>query len=167
LQVVSPRPDHRFDQLSGSPAVRRVRSVGQVQNISKLAGAMKTISMIQMKSHSRWLLLLALWALPASFFAQWQTKVGAQSPDCLAGADGDDKLASGCQARQVMAFIHSSGGRTKIGSGSHGPSRTPEPLPAVHSLLTIRPRQLQIDPHVAIQIRLRSVKIEIPDGEPA
>jgi plastocyanin len=66
---------------------------------------MKTINMIQMKSNSRWLLLLALLALPASSFAQWHAKAGAQFPDCQVGGDADDKLASGCQAAQVMAFV--------------------------------------------------------------
>ena len=28
---------------------------------------------------------------------------GSQFPDCLAGGDADQKLATGCQARQVMA----------------------------------------------------------------
>jgi plastocyanin len=37
--------------------------------------------------------------------AQWNVKLGAQVPDCLAGADGDSKLAAGCQARQVMGFV--------------------------------------------------------------
>jgi plastocyanin len=37
--------------------------------------------------------------------AQWSVKLGAQVPDCLAGAEGDAKLAAGCQARQMMAFV--------------------------------------------------------------
>ena len=37
--------------------------------------------------------------------AQWNVKLGAQVPDCLAGAEGDAKLAAGCQARQMMAFV--------------------------------------------------------------
>jgi hypothetical protein len=67
---------------------------------------MKTISVIHDKKvPSRWMLLLALLAVPLSAFAQWQVKAGAQVPDCLPGAPGDAKLASGCQASQAMAFI--------------------------------------------------------------
>ena len=66
---------------------------------------MKTRSPIPMRFHARWLLLLALLAVPLSSFAQWQAKAGAQSPDCLVGGDADLKLALGCEARQAMAFI--------------------------------------------------------------
>jgi len=44
-------------------------------------------------------------AFPLSSLGQWQAKVGAQVPDCLAGGDADLKLAQGCQAHQAMAFI--------------------------------------------------------------
>jgi len=65
---------------------------------------MNTPNTIQMP-HLRWLLLLALFAFPLSSFAQWQVKVGSQAPDCLVGGNADAKLAAGCEARQVMAFV--------------------------------------------------------------
>jgi plastocyanin len=58
-----------------------------------------------LKSLRGWLVLLALLAFPLGSFAQWQAKVGAQFPNCLVGGDADLKLATGCQARQAMAFI--------------------------------------------------------------
>jgi plastocyanin len=64
---------------------------------------MKTRNPIRFQT--RWVLLLALLAVPLSSFAQWQAKAGAQSPDCLVGGDADLKLATGCEARQAMAFI--------------------------------------------------------------
>jgi plastocyanin len=51
-------------------------------------------------------LLLGVFLVPQlALAAQWNVKVGAQVPDCLAGADGDSKLAGGCQARQLMGFV--------------------------------------------------------------
>ncbi|MBV8068631.1 MAG: hypothetical protein JO270_01900 [Acidobacteriaceae bacterium] len=53
------------------------------------------------------LLLATALIIPQLAFCQtqWQAKVGVQFPDCLSGATGDQKLASGCQAEQVMAFV--------------------------------------------------------------
>ena len=53
----------------------------------------------------RWVPLLALLAFPVSSFAQWNARVGSQSPDCAVGATGDVKLASGCQVIQALAFM--------------------------------------------------------------
>ena len=55
---------------------------------------------------SRLVLLLAVSLAPQLASAtQWNVKLGAQVPDCLAGATGDSKLDAGCQARQVMGFV--------------------------------------------------------------
>ncbi|PYY13371.1 MAG: hypothetical protein DMG61_13600, partial [Acidobacteria bacterium] len=53
----------------------------------------------------RRMMLLAAFLVPQLALGQWQSKAGAQFPDCLAGGDADAKLAAGCQARQVMAFV--------------------------------------------------------------
>jgi plastocyanin len=51
-------------------------------------------------------LLLGVFLVPQlASAAQWNVKLGAQVPDCLAGSDGDSKLAAGCQARQFMGFV--------------------------------------------------------------
>jgi hypothetical protein len=47
----------------------------------------------------RALLLAAFLAPQVASALQWNVELGAQVPDCLAGATGDSKLASGCQAR--------------------------------------------------------------------
>lgn len=69
--------------------------------------------MITLKSnreifHLRWVLLLAVFAVPLSSFGQvgsWTVKVGSQVPDCLVGAPSDNKLAEDCQSHQALAFI--------------------------------------------------------------
>jgi plastocyanin len=66
---------------------------------------MKTLGTLRVMFPLRWLIVLALLGVSLNCFAQWQVKVGAQSPDCQVGAEGDVKLASGCQARQAMAFL--------------------------------------------------------------
>ncbi len=66
---------------------------------------MKALNILKIKFLWSWLLLPALLVFPVSSYAQWQVKAGAQFPDCQAGAEGDAKLASGCQARQAMAFV--------------------------------------------------------------
>jgi plastocyanin len=53
----------------------------------------------------RALLLAAFLAPQVASASQWNVELGAQVPDCLAGATGDSKLASGCQARQFMGFV--------------------------------------------------------------
>jgi plastocyanin len=52
-----------------------------------------------------WLLALALISIPLNLHGQWKAKAGAQLPDCMHGAEGDDLLASGCAAAQAMAFV--------------------------------------------------------------
>ena len=66
---------------------------------------MKSLGSMQFKSTVRWCLLLAVFLVPRLALGQWQVRAGAQFPDCLAGGDADQKLATGCQARQVMAFV--------------------------------------------------------------
>jgi plastocyanin len=66
---------------------------------------MKSLVSLQFSSTVRRLIVLAAFLVPQLALGQWQARAGSQLPDCLAGAEGDDKLASGCQARQVMAFI--------------------------------------------------------------
>jgi plastocyanin len=56
-------------------------------------------------SVQRVVLLAAFLAPQVALAAQWNVKMGAQVPDCLPGADGDQKLAAGCQARQIMGFV--------------------------------------------------------------
>jgi plastocyanin len=51
------------------------------------------------------LVLAAFLAPQVASAAQWNVRLGAQVPDCLAGASGDSKLAAGCQARQFMGFV--------------------------------------------------------------
>jgi len=58
---------------------------------------------MQFKSTVRWCMLLAVFLVPRLALGQWQVRAGSQFPDCLAGGDADQKLATGCQARQVMA----------------------------------------------------------------
>src|SRR5205823_10987043 len=66
-------------------------------------GAMKSLGSMQFKSTVRWCMLLAVFLVPRLALGQWQVRAGSQFPDCLAGGDADQKLATGCQARQVMA----------------------------------------------------------------
>src|SRR2546421_12376146 len=67
-------------------------------------GAMKSLGSMQFKSTVRWCMLLAVFLVPRLALGQWQVRAGSQFPDCLAGGDADQKLATGCQARQVMAW---------------------------------------------------------------
>ena len=66
---------------------------------------MKSLGSIPFSSTFRWSMLLAVFLIPQLSFCQWQVRMGSQMPDCSAGAEGDAKLANGCQARQVMAFV--------------------------------------------------------------
>ena len=66
---------------------------------------MKSLGSVPFSSTFRSLLLLGAFLIPQLSFAQWQVRLGSQVPDCSAGAEGDTKLANGCQARQVMAFV--------------------------------------------------------------
>lgn len=69
---------------------------------------MKIVDKTELASPLRWLVILAVFAVPLSLFGQsgsWNASAGAQRPDCLVGGDADLKLAQGCQAGQAMAFI--------------------------------------------------------------
>ena len=66
---------------------------------------MKSLGSIPFSSTFRSVLLLGAFLIPQLTFGQWQARLGSQVPDCSAGAEGDVKLANGCQARQVMAFV--------------------------------------------------------------
>src|SRR6516162_5115746 len=66
---------------------------------------MKSLGSIPFSSTFRSVLLLGAFLIPQLTFGQWQARLGAQVPDCLAGGDADLKLAQGCQAHQAMAFV--------------------------------------------------------------
>ena len=55
---------------------------------------MISLRSIQFSSTIRWLMVLAAFLVPRLALGQWQARAGSQLPDCLAGAEGDDKLAS-------------------------------------------------------------------------